>query len=102
MMPRAFYLASMAFAFWPLPASAQPLFRQEHNWTISVNEHPYGLRQVWKMPGDTRLTQVWLGRYMFNMKGRAEEVVALVLLAPADPIPKFWCLVEWGSLRCLD
>jgi hypothetical protein len=92
----------MAIAFWPFPASAQPLFRTEHNWTVTVGEHPYGLRQVLQMPGDIRWTQVWMGRYTFNMKCRAEEVFALVLLAPADPVPKSCCLVDWGSFRRLD
>jgi hypothetical protein len=50
-MSRLGYLSCLALAFWPLGASAQPLFHYEANWTITVGEHLYGLRQVVQTPG---------------------------------------------------
>ena len=60
MMSRWGYLLCMALAFWPLRASAQPLFRYERNWTVTMGEHLYGLRQVVQIPGERRFTQVGL------------------------------------------
>jgi hypothetical protein len=100
-MPRACYLSCLAIALWPLSASAQPLFRVEHNWTFTAGEDLYGLRQLLQMPGDIRHTQVWMGRYTFDMRCRAEEVIALLLLPRADLMPRFGCLVNWRSFRRL-
>jgi hypothetical protein len=101
MVPRPCYLACMAIAFWALPASAQPLFRVEHNWTVTAGEHIYGLRQVLQMPDDIRFTQIWIGRCTSNMRCRAEVVIALILRPPADFIPKFCYLVDWRTIRRL-
>jgi len=80
---------------WPLPASAQPLFRYEHNWTVTIGDHLYGLRQIVKTPGEVRFTQVWLGRYTFDTRFRAAAAVALMLLSPIDPTFGFWHGVDW-------
>jgi hypothetical protein len=73
----------LAIAVWPVPVSAQPLFRYEHDWTITVGDHMYGLREVVQMPGGWRWTQVWVGQHSFNTRFRAGEVVTLALRAPA-------------------
>ena len=91
----------MALAFWPLRASAQPLFRYESNWTVTVGENLYGLRQVVQTPGDIRWTQVWVGRCSFDMKCRAEGLIALIPLPPVDLIQRLSYLVDWGSFRRL-
>jgi hypothetical protein len=103
MMQRAGYLLGcMAIALWPVPASAQPLFRCEHNWTVTAGEQVYGLRQVLQIPGNSRWTQVWLGRCTFDMRCRNEEVIALLLLPPGDLALRFSCLVDWKSFRRLQ
>jgi hypothetical protein len=91
----------MAIAFWPLRASAQPLFRYERNWTVPVGERLYGLRQVAQTPGERRWTQVWLGPYTFDMRCRADEVLALILHPPEVFIPRVWYLLDWKSFRRL-
>ena len=101
MIPRWGYLLCMALAFWPVRASAQPLFRYERNWTVTVGEHLYGLRQVVQTPGERRWTQVWIGRCAFDMRCRADEVMALLLLPPAYSVPQVGLLVDWRSFRCL-
>ena len=101
MVPRAGYLLCLTMAFWPLPASAQPLFRCERNWTVTVDDQLYGLRQELKIPGDIRFTQVWIGHYTFTMNCRAMEVIALPLLPAADLIPRCCCQVDWRSFRRL-
>jgi hypothetical protein len=101
MMPRCGFLLSVAIAFWPLPANAQPLFHYERNWTITTGEHLYGLRQVAETPGDRRWTQVWIGRSAFDMRCRADEVIALILLSRADLVPRVAYLVDWKSFRRL-
>ena len=100
-MPRWRYLWCMALAFWPLRASAQPLFRYESNWTFTVGEHLYGLRQVVQTPGERRWTQVWVGRSVFDMRCRADEVIALISLPPVQSVPRVWYLVDWKSFRRL-
>ena len=100
-MPRWRYLSCMALAFCPLGASAQPLFRYEGNWTITVSEHLFGLRQVVQMPGERRWTQVWVGRSKFDMRCRAHEVIALILHPQAYSVPRVCCLVDWKSFRRL-
>jgi hypothetical protein len=100
-MPRACYLFSLTLALGPARAHAQPLFRYEHNWTVTVGEHTYGLRQVAQAPGDSRHTQVWVGRYSFDIRCRAWAVVALAALPPAGPVARFWRLIDWGSFRRL-
>jgi hypothetical protein len=101
MMPRWGYLLCLAVAFWPLPARAQPLFHTERNWTVTVGEHLYGLRQVAETPGERRWTQVWVGRSAFDMRCRAEEVIPLIRLPPAYFLPTVWYLVDWKSFRRL-
>jgi hypothetical protein len=64
---------------------------------VETAGHSFGLRQVVQTPGEFRWTQVWMGRYSFNMRCRAGEVIALVLLRPLDIIPTLWYRVEWTS-----
>ena len=101
MIPRRAYLLCLALALWPLRASAQPLFRYERNWTVTVGEHLYGLRQVVQRPGERRLTQVWIGRCAFDMHCRAEEVIALLCGPPTYSVPRMGFVLDWRSFRCL-
>src|SRR5438128_7507747 len=99
MMRRTRYLLCTTILFWPLPASAQPLFRAEHNWTVTIGDHLYGLRQLVKTPGEVRWTQIWIGRCTFDTRLRAAEVGALVLRSPADAMLGFGHSVDWSSRR---
>jgi hypothetical protein len=100
-MRRARYLCFLAPLLWPPPARAQPLFRYEHNWTVAAGEHLYGLRQVAQAPGDFRHTQVWVGRYTFDIRCPAAAAVALAAFPPPGPVPRLWRLIDWGSFRRL-
>jgi hypothetical protein len=101
MIPRWSYLLCLATALEPSPASAQPLFHAERNWTITIGERLYGLRQVVQTPGERRWTQVWMGRSVFDVRCRAEEILALPLLPPVHSIAKIGYWVEWRSFRTL-
>jgi hypothetical protein len=98
-MPKKCYLLCIAIGLWPISASAQPLFRYENNWIATIGEHSYGLRGVVQTPGDFRWTQIWFGRYTFDIRCRATRVIALLLLPPADCVPRFLYLVNWSSFR---
>src|SRR5262245_60878692 len=100
-MARRGYLLCMALAFWPPSASAQPLFRYEANWTVTVREHLYGVRQVAQAPGERRWTQVWVGRSAFDMRCRAHEVIALMLRPQAYSVARVCFLIDWNSFRRL-
>jgi hypothetical protein len=101
MMHRWGYLLCLALALWPLRASAQPLSHCERNWTITTGEHLYGLRQEVLTPGERRLTQVWLGRSVFDMRCRADEVIILLVLPAECSLPRVGYLVDWRSFRRL-
>jgi hypothetical protein len=101
MIPRWGSLLCLATALWPLPASAQPLFRNERNWTVTMGERLYGLRQVVQTPGERRWTQVWMGRSTFDVRCQAEEILALLLLPPAQSLPRVGYWVDWRSFRTL-
>jgi hypothetical protein len=84
-MPRECYLLALVLLLWPCPARAQPMIRVEHDWAVTLDGRRYGLVQVRQTPGDPfRRTEVWLGRLSFDVKGRAVEAIALILLSPAD------------------
>jgi hypothetical protein len=86
MMPKVCTFLCLTIVLWPLPANAQPLFHYEHDWTVTIGEHQYGLREVVQTPGDFRRTQVWAGRYSFDVRFRAAGVLAIVLLPPVAMI----------------
>jgi len=92
-MLRAFYLLPLTLMIWSSSAHAQPLFNYEHDWTVKLGGRSYGLRQVAQIPGDLRRTQVWLGRYSFDISGRAGEAIALAVLSPITLARR----IEWGT-----
>jgi hypothetical protein len=100
-MPKRWLLVCMASVLLAQPASAQPLFRFDQNWTIGAGDNLFGLREVIMVPGNARWTQVWLGRCSFDIRCRAAEVIPLVLFAAIDRTTSFWCLIEWGSFHRL-
>ena len=99
MMLRTRCLVCTTILFWPLPASAQPLFRVEHNGTVTIGDRLYGLRQIVKTPGEVRWTQIWIGCCTFDTILRAAEVVSLILRSPADAMLGYWHGVDWSSFR---
>jgi hypothetical protein len=93
------FLVSVAvvLATGPLASAAQPLFRFDHDWTVTIGGRLYGLREVVQTPGDFRWTQVWVGRSSFDVRLRAAEVLAFTLFRPAAPLAVDRTLV--GRLR---
>jgi hypothetical protein len=83
----------------PLRATAQPLFRSEHNWTFTIGERQYGLRQTVKYPPDFRFTTIWLGRCCFDMRFREADLIALVFYPPANRLAEILRGVMWRSFR---
>jgi hypothetical protein len=77
------------------------LVRYERNWTVTMGEHLYGLREVVQIPGERRWTQVWIGRCAFDVRCRADELIAVLLLPPAYSVPQVGFLVDWKSFRRL-
>lgn len=99
MIPRCRYLLCFTFLLGPLPVSAQPLFRSEHNWTFRIGERVYGMRQVVKIPGELRYTTIWLGRCCLDTRFREAEVIALVFYPPANRLAEVLRGVGWRSFR---
>jgi hypothetical protein len=59
-------MACVALVLWVAPASAQPLFRSERDWTVEVGGQRFGFRGVVKTPGESWWTQVWIGGRRFE------------------------------------
>jgi hypothetical protein len=53
------------------------------------------LVEVVQIDGGFRRTEVWLGRWTFDINGRAVETIALALLSPGQLVPR----IAWGSFR---
>ncbi|MFO0917048.1 MAG: hypothetical protein U0872_01890 [Planctomycetaceae bacterium] len=75
-MRNAIFVTGLAIALCPRFAAAQPLFETEHDWTITVGEATFGLRQHLETTGGLRSTQVFLGRLEFHTQWLAPQIVA--------------------------
>src|SRR5688572_16600470 len=81
------YLAAcLAVALGSSAASAQPLFKHEHDWTFTIGGRRYGFWDVAQMPGDFRWTQVWVGGWVFEparqtTRWRADRLVLALIPA---------------------
>ena len=77
----------IVFALLPLPlalpASAKAQWATtaiEHDWTVEVGEHRFGLEQSITLPGSYRKTTIYLGRISVQSNLRAGAIVALVVV----------------------
>src|SRR6266571_3344172 len=94
------YLLSMTLVvFWPLAASAQPLFHNEHDWTVIVGGHLYGMREVVQTPGDFRRTQIWIGGYLFHTSFRLTHLCGGDQPPRAEDKVTFSVLKDWYEAR---
>jgi hypothetical protein len=93
-MPRACSLLALALLLWPSSAHAQPGVDVEHHWAVFIDGRRFGLVEVVQIDGGFRRTEVWLGWWTFDVKGRAAESIALVL-SPGRLIPR----IDWTSFR---
>ena len=84
---------------WPLAASAQPLFHYEHDWTVTVGGHLYGMREVVQTPGDFRRTQIWIGGYLFHTSIRLNHLCGGAQPARAEDKVPFSVLKDWYEAR---
>ena len=98
-MSKSWLLVLLAFLLCPQAAHAQPLFRIDQSWTVSIGDNQFGLREVIMTPGELRWTQVWLGCCSFDIHCRAAEFIPLVLCAPTDRALRFWCMIDWRSFQ---
>jgi hypothetical protein len=98
-MPRIRYLLGLALLLWPCPAMAQPLFRFEHNWTVMIDGHRYGLLEVVQIPGDSRWTEVWIGPYRFKTEYRLAAMVTEVVQPSVKLILGYWRLPDGPRRR---
>jgi hypothetical protein len=99
-MPRvrftsAYCIAALMILLWSMPASAQPVFRSEHDWRVAVDGRLYGLWQIAQFPGGSRTTEVWLGWYSCEIKGPMAEVLALAVLSPVYLMAR----IDWMTFR---
>lgn len=78
MRPGTRWLVCVTLTLWASPASAQPLFQFERDWTAYLGGELYGFRDVIQTPGGFRRTQVWIGSRLFH---------------PADVAADRWLLV---------
>ena len=79
-MRNAIFVTGLAIALCPRFAAAQPLFETEHDWTITVGEATFGLRQHVETTGGLRSTQVFLGRLEFHTQWLAPQIVGAIVL----------------------
>jgi hypothetical protein len=79
-MRRVIIIIVFGFALWPRAASAQPLFKTEHDWTMTVGDATFGLRQSVQTPGEFRNTHVYLGWYDFRTRFLASHIVVAMTL----------------------
>ena len=93
-MPRTRYLLGLALLLGPAPAMAQPLFRFEHNWTIMIDGHRYGLLEVVQIPGDSRWTEIWIGDHSFKTEYRLAAMVTVVVQPSVKLILGYWRLPD--------
>lgn len=73
-------LIVLGFALWPQVASAQPMFTTEHDWTITIGEKTFGLRQHLETTGGLRSTEIFLGWYDFHTQWPAPQIVTAAML----------------------
>ena len=99
--PMAGAVLCLTILFWPRPASAQPLVHVEHDWTFTIGEQLYGLREVVQTPGEFRSTQVWVGGRSYHTRLRAIAVVAIVIATSAGGIVAAVVFLQrFGADRC--
>jgi hypothetical protein len=91
---RVRYLLVTAALLWPPPASAQPLFHVEHNWTVLTAEGRYGVWELVQVPGDLRRAQVWFGRRHFDVKCRLAAAVTVAVPPPVNLVRRYWGVWE--------
>ena len=82
MIARLRILVCLSIALWTTTAAAQPLFRTEHDWTITIADEPYGLKQVVQTPGDFRTTTIHVGGHTFQTRWRAAALAAVIVATP--------------------
>jgi len=75
-------------------AAAQPLFKREPDWTITVCGWQFGLQGIIQIPGDFHRTRIWLGPRYFEMHLRANVVMLLVLGPPAAAMFRFRAVLD--------
>src|SRR5215471_2489100 len=86
-MPRTGHLLSMVMLSMvmllcpPPRAMAQPLFHVEHNWTVIIDGHRYGLWRVVQTPGDRRWTKIWVADYSFRTDYQTAKFVTRLAIA---------------------
>ena len=89
------YLLALAIVLATLFVAAQPLFKSENNWTITVGGWKFGLQGVKEIPGDFYHTQIWFGpRHIDLHHWRPFEVLIFVLGPPAAAILRYRDLVN--------
>lgn len=80
-------------------AGAQPLIRVGPDWRVSVGGRDYGLRHLRPLPGEFEWTEVWLGRYRFNIRGAMAEWAGVALVSPTQFLrridPRSFDRLDW-------
>jgi hypothetical protein len=78
---RHLILLMLMLSLAPMIVTAQPITVIEHDWTVRVGAGRYGLRQCNMAPGDlNRWTTVYVGGPLFNLRLRAGQLIALILV----------------------
>jgi hypothetical protein len=76
-------LTCVALTLWASPASAQPLFHEDRDWTVEVGGLLYGFRDVVQTPGEFRWARVWIAGRPFDPAHRPPD--RWVLAVPTVP-----------------
>ena len=84
------FLLLLTLALWPFAATAQPLFRYEHDWTVIIAGRTYGIREVGQTPGEFRRTQVWFVQCSRDVSLRASAILVLIGTSLAAGVFVLW------------
>lgn len=76
-----FWLVALAALAPPTSVCAQWAdTRCEHDWTLTVGEQTFGLRQQVHLPGERRTTTICLGSKLVESELRAFPLAAIIIL----------------------
>ncbi len=73
-----FALAIIATFVLPSVASAQPLARTDHDWTINVVGKLYGIDRLTVEPGHWVQTRIWVADHLFHPETDASDRIVFL------------------------
>jgi hypothetical protein len=98
-MKKWIQILCIGVALWPQDVAAQPLFRYEHDFSFTLADRRFGVREAVQSPGEWRTTQVWVGGRCITTRLPWYLVVAAFLGASAAWIAALIYAVQQAVAR---